>query len=82
MNAPKALEVYDGEARRAEAVASALQPAVAFLGNWMTLFLAPPLVRPTFATPPAKKSLPTPLRTMNPPRARTHTPIRDLSALA
>jgi len=35
--------VYDEGPERAEAIASALQPAVGFLGRWMTLFLAPPL---------------------------------------
>lgn len=38
----KALEL-SGEKERAEAIASALQPAVGFLGKWMTLFLTPPL---------------------------------------
>mmetsp|Transcript_81324 Transcript_81324/g.162251 ORF Transcript_81324/g.162251 Transcript_81324/m.162251 type:complete len:513 (-) Transcript_81324:412-1950(-) len=39
----KSLEVFDGDAERAEAISSALQPAVGFLGKWMTLFLTPPL---------------------------------------
>ena len=39
----KAMETWDEGPARAEAVVSAMQPAVTFLGRWMTLFLTPPL---------------------------------------
>ena len=44
MGGLKAMETLnDGDASRAEAVSSALAPAVQFYGKWMTLFLTPPL---------------------------------------